>query len=424
MDKPNIKPENPNFSSGPCAKRPKWSLKFLNTSILGRSHRAKKPKDFINYSVELTSDLLEIPKDYKVAIVPASDTGAFEMAMWNFLGHIPVDVFAWESFGKGWVTDIIKQLGLEDANVIEADYGILPDLQSANSDNDIVFTLNGTTSGVRVPNLNWIKDSRKGITLCDATSGLFAQKVDWGKLDVTTFSWQKVLGGEAQHGMIILSPKAIDRLNQFMISTKVQPYAEYPMSKIAGDNMDKATDVFAKMINANNKEIIIGGSTSINLYVLSNALKYSIKPGDEVITQAFNFIATVEAIVDVGAKPIIVNVDDTLNMNVEDLKKAITPRTKVILPVHMLGVPANIGSIMKFAKAKKIKVLEDNCESVGAKFNKKYLGTIGHIGVLSFDFGKVITTGEGGMIVFKNKLGVVSGPVSYTHLTLPTNREV
>ena len=215
IEKPIKKTKRPLFSSGPCAKFPNWQINKIETSILGRSHRAKKPKDFINYSVELTSELLEIPKDYKVAIVPASDTGAFEMAMWNFLGHIPVDVFAWESFGKGWVTDIIKQLGLEDANVIEADYGILPDLHSANSDSDIVFTLNGTTSGVRVPNLNWIKDSRKGITLCDATSGLFAQKVDWSKLDVTTFSWQKVLGGEAQHGMIILSPKAIDRLNEY-----------------------------------------------------------------------------------------------------------------------------------------------------------------------------------------------------------------
>ena len=215
IEKPIKKTKRPLFSSGPCAKFPNWQIDKIDTSILGRSHRAKKPKDFINYSIDLTAELLEIPKDYKVAIVPASDTGAFEMAMWNFLGHIPVDVYAWESFGKAWVTDIIKQLNLKDANVIEADYGILPDLQSANSNNDIVFTLNGTTSGVKVPNLDWINNNRKGITLCDATSGLFAQRVDWSKLDVTTFSWQKVLGGEAQHGMIILSPKAIDRLNDY-----------------------------------------------------------------------------------------------------------------------------------------------------------------------------------------------------------------
>ena len=209
------KPHNPNFSSGPCPKRPNWDGKYIHTALLGRSHRSKPAKMQLKQLIDQIKLTLELPSDFQVGIVPASDTGAFEMAMWNFLGHIPVDVYAWESFGKGWVTDIIKQLNLEDANVIEADYGILPDLQSANSDCDIVFTLNGTTSGVRVPDLNWIKDSRKGLTLCDATSGLFAQKVDWSKLDVTTFSWQKVLGGEAQHGMIILSPKAIDRLNEY-----------------------------------------------------------------------------------------------------------------------------------------------------------------------------------------------------------------
>jgi len=224
IQKPKIKTDRALFSSGPCAKYPGWDINNLDTTILGRSHRAKQPKNFIEYSINLTAELLELPKDYKVAIVPASDTGAFELAMWNLLGSRPIDVFAWESFGKGWVTDIINQLNLSNVNKIEAEYGFLPDLSKANPKNDIVFTLNGTTSGVKVPDLNWIDNNREGLTLCDATSGLFAQNVDWSKLDVTTFSWQKVLGGEAQHGMIILSPRAIDRINTYN--------PDWPMPKI------------------------------------------------------------------------------------------------------------------------------------------------------------------------------------------------
>lgn len=215
IKKPNKKTNRPLFSSGPCAKHPNWSITNLDISALGRSHRAKKPKELIELSINLTSEILEVPADYKVAIVPASDTGAFELAMWNVLGHVGIDILAWESFGKGWVTDIISQLKLTDINKLEADYGSLPDLSTVNMDRDIVFTLNGTTSGVKVPNLDWISDHRKGLTLCDATSGLFAQRVDWKKLDITTFSWQKVLGGEAQHGIIILSPRAIERLNTY-----------------------------------------------------------------------------------------------------------------------------------------------------------------------------------------------------------------
>tara|TARA_E500000178_G_scaffold75527_2_gene73482 strand:+ start:5462 stop:6616 length:1155 start_codon:yes stop_codon:yes gene_type:complete len=224
IQKPKIKTNRALFSSGPCAKYPGWDINNLETTILGRSHRSKQPKNFIEYSINLTAELLELPKDYKVAIVPASDTGAFELAMWNLLGSRPIDVFAWESFGKGWVTDIINQLNLSNVNKIEAEYGFLPDLSKANPKNDIVFTLNGTTSGVKVPDLNWIDNNRQGLTLCDATSGLFAQNVDWSKLDVTTFSWQKVLGGEAQHGMIIMSPRAIDRINTYN--------PDWPMPKI------------------------------------------------------------------------------------------------------------------------------------------------------------------------------------------------
>jgi len=224
IQKPTIKTNRALFSSGPCAKYPGWDINNLETTILGRSHRARQPKNFIEYSINLTAELLELPKDYKVAIVPASDTGAFELAMWNLLGPRTIDVFAWESFGKGWVTDIINQLNLSNVNKIEAEYGFLPDLSKANAKNDIVFTLNGTTSGVKVPDLNWIDNNREGLTLCDATSGLFAQNVDWSKLDVTTFSWQKVLGGEAQHGMIIMSPRAIERINTY--------HPEWPMPKI------------------------------------------------------------------------------------------------------------------------------------------------------------------------------------------------
>ncbi|MEL0231731.1 MAG: phosphoserine transaminase [Hyphomicrobiales bacterium] len=224
IQKPTIKTNRALFSSGPCAKYPGWDINNLETTILGRSHRAKQPKNFIEYSINLTAELLELPKDYKVAIVPASDTGAFELAMWNLLGPRTIDVFAWESFGKGWVTDIINQLNLTNVNKIEAEYGFLPDLSKANPKNDIVFTLNGTTSGVKVPDLKWIDNNREGLTLCDATSGLFAQSVDWSKLDVTTFSWQKVLGGEAQHGMIIMSPRAIERINTY--------HPEWPMPKI------------------------------------------------------------------------------------------------------------------------------------------------------------------------------------------------
>tara|TARA_Y100000590_G_scaffold470689_2_gene667852 strand:+ start:7068 stop:8216 length:1149 start_codon:yes stop_codon:yes gene_type:complete len=215
IDKPNRKPNRPLFSSGPCAKYPGWNVKDLDTSVLGRSHRARKPKNLIEYSINLTADILGLPKDYRVAIVPASDTGAFEMAMWNMLGCNNIDVLAWESFGKGWVNDIISQLKIPNVRKLETDYGQIPDLNSVNNNSDIVFTLNGTTSGVKVPNLDWISESRKGLTLCDATSGLFAQQVDWCKLDVTTFSWQKVLGGEAQHGMLILSPRAIERLDSY-----------------------------------------------------------------------------------------------------------------------------------------------------------------------------------------------------------------
>ncbi len=212
---PGVRPANPHFSSGPTSKRPGWSLQALTDAALGRSHRAKIGKAKLKRAIDLTREVLEVPADYRIGIVPASDTGAMEMAMWSMLGARPVTMLSWESFGEGWVTDVEKQLKLKDVTVIKAPYGELPDLSKVDSDTDIVFTWNGTTSGVRVPNANWIKADRKGLTFCDATSAAFAQPLDFAKLDVVTFSWQKALGGEAAHGMIILSPRAVERLESY-----------------------------------------------------------------------------------------------------------------------------------------------------------------------------------------------------------------
>jgi len=209
---PAVRPANACFSSGPCAKRPGWTPTVLREAALGRSHRAKLPKAKLKLAIDLTREVLGVPSDYRIGITPASDTGAFEMAMWSMLGARGVDVLAWESFGEGWVADIAKELKLKDARTLKAPYGELPDLSQVNFDNDVVFTWNGTTSGVRVPDADWIPADRKGLTLCDATSAAFAQALDWPKLDVTTFSWQKALGGEAGHGVIILSPRAAERL--------------------------------------------------------------------------------------------------------------------------------------------------------------------------------------------------------------------
>jgi phosphoserine aminotransferase len=213
--KPAKRPANPNFSSGPCAKRPGWSLDALKGAALGRSHRAKGPKAKLKQAIDLTREVLEIPADYLIGIVPASDTGAVEMALWSLLGPRPVDVLAWESFGLGWVGDVTKELKLKDVRTIKADYGKLPDLKQVDFTHDVVFTWNGTTSGVRVPNGDWIAKDREGLTICDATSAAFAQPLAFDRLDVTTFSWQKALGGEAAHGMIVLSPRALKRLETY-----------------------------------------------------------------------------------------------------------------------------------------------------------------------------------------------------------------
>ena len=222
--KPDTRPANPNFSSGPCAKRPGWTPAVLADATLGRSHRSKIGRARLQAVLDMSRDILGIPKDYRIGIVAGSDTGAVEMALWSLLGPKGVDVLAWESFGAGWVTDIVKQLKLKDVRTLEADYGKIVDLSTVDFSHDVVFTWNGTTSGVRVPDGKWIPDNREGLTICDATSAVFAMRLPWEKLDVVTWSWQKVMGGEGAHGMLVLSPRAIERLNTYQPS--------WPMPKL------------------------------------------------------------------------------------------------------------------------------------------------------------------------------------------------
>ena len=215
MAKPAVKPQNPCFSSGPCAKRPKWSLAALAAAALGRSHRSAQGRAKLQEVIERSRVLLEVPADYRIGVVPGSDTGAVEMCLWSLLGARGVDVLAWESFSRGWATDIVQHLRLEDVRVFNADFGELPDLSAIDGDRDVVFAWNGTTSGVKVPDGAWIAADRAGLTICDATSAVFAVDLPWEKLDVVTYSWQKVLGGEAAHGMLVLSPRAVERLVSF-----------------------------------------------------------------------------------------------------------------------------------------------------------------------------------------------------------------
>src|SRR5436853_3051371 len=212
---PGVRPTIPHFSSGPCAKRPGWSLQVLTDAVLGRSHRSKAGKAKLKRVIDLTREILEVPADYRIGIVPASDTGAVEMALWSLLGARPVTMLAWESFGEGWVSDVQKELKLKDVTLLKSGYGDLPDLGKVDWSTDVVFTWNGTTSGVRVPNGDWIAADRQGLAICDATSAAFAMRLPWDKLDVATWSWQKSLGGEAGHGMLALSPRAVERLESY-----------------------------------------------------------------------------------------------------------------------------------------------------------------------------------------------------------------
>ena len=242
MEKPTLKPNNPNFSSGPCAKRPGWKIESLINANIGRSHRSGEAKEKLKLVIDKSKELLNLPNDYVVGIMPASNTGSLEAALWSLLGLKGVDVLAWENFGKDWVQDVVKQLKLTSINVHDVDYGDFPDVSKVNFENDVIFTWNGTTSGVKVPNADWIPDDRDGLTICDATSAIFAMPIDYNKCDVITWSWQKVLGGEAAHGMIALSPRALSRLESYT--------PKWPIPKI--------------FRIANNKKIIYGifeGST-------------------------------------------------------------------------------------------------------------------------------------------------------------------
>ena len=215
LSPPTIRPKTPHFSSGPCAKRPGWSVANLTNACVGRSHRSEAGKARLSEVIELSKKILGIPANYRLGIVPASDTGAVEMAMWSLLGKLPLDILAWESFGQEWVTDVTSELKLSDVRLMQAPYGELPNLSEVDFSHDVVFLWNGTTSGVRVSNGDWIPDNREGLTICDATSAAFAMDIPWEKLDVVTYSWQKVLGGEAQHGVIVLSPRAVERLETY-----------------------------------------------------------------------------------------------------------------------------------------------------------------------------------------------------------------
>lgn len=240
--KPNVKPNNPNFSSGPCAKHPGYDVSNLATAPFGRSHRSALGKAKLQEAIEKTKEILGIPEDYLVGIVPASDTGAIEMAMWNLLGERPVDVIHFESFGKGWATDIQKQLKLENVTLISSEYGELPDLSKVDFSHDVVFTWNGTTSGVKVPNGDFIPSDREGLTICDATSAVFAMDIAWDKLDATTFSWQKVLGGEAAHGMLVLSPRAVSRIESYTPSWPIPKIFQLKKAgKIMGEIFEGST---------------------------------------------------------------------------------------------------------------------------------------------------------------------------------------
>jgi len=280
---PSKKPHSPNFSSGPCAKHPGYKLSHLDTKVLGRSHRSKLGKSRLKLAIDMQREILGIPANYHLGIVAGSDTGAVEMALWSLLGPLPVDVLAWEAFGKDWITDITKQLKLKDVRVMEAAYGKLPDLSQVDTDRDVVFTWNGTTSGVKVPNGEWIKSSRKGLTICDATSAVYAMDLPWEKLDVVTYSWQKVLGGEGGHGVLILSPRAVARLESYTPSWPMpKTFRMTKGGKLAADIFEGATINTPSMlavedaIDALSWAKIIGGKaemvkrSNLNLKTLEN----------------------------------------------------------------------------------------------------------------------------------------------------------
>ena len=277
--KPSSKPSNPNFSSGPCAKRPGWDISVLKNSQIGRSHRSKECKDKLNQAIVKSKQVLKLPDSYSLAIMAGSNTGALESALWSLLGYKGVDVLAWENFGKDWAIDVLEQLKIENVNTHKADYGNLPDLKKVNFNNDVVFTWNGTTSGVRVPDAKWIPDNREGLTICDATSGIFAMDIDFKKLDVITWSWQKVLGGEAAHGMLALSPRAIKRLETYTPSWPIPKlFRLASKKKLIKDQ--KLLNLFDDLITYLIIGIIVVGRLG---YVIFYNLEYYLKNFSEIL---------------------------------------------------------------------------------------------------------------------------------------------
>ncbi|WP_319486216.1 phosphoserine transaminase [uncultured Cohaesibacter sp.] len=329
MTTPAVRPNNTHFSSGPCSKRPGWSFDSLSDAPLGRSHRAKLGKSKLQESIDLTREVLGVPADYRIGVVPASDTGAVEMALWSLLGARGTDILVWESFGAGWATDVVKQLKLDDVRVMKADYGQIPDLGAVDFSRDVVFTWNGTTSGVRVPNGDWIAADREGLTICDATSAAFAQDLDWEKLDVVTYSWQKVLGGEAAHGMLILSPRAVERLESYTPA--------WPMPKIF--RMTKG----GKLIEGIFRGETINTPSMLCVEDYIDALKWAKEIGglDGLMKRANANLATLEAWADQS---------DWIDFLAKD--KAIRSNTSVCFTIKDKDVAAlDADAQAKFAKA-------------------------------------------------------------------------
>jgi len=289
MEKPIIKPSNPNFSSGPCAKRPGWSIDKLQNSVVGRSHRSKEGKDKLKYVINKSKKILNLPSNYIVGIMPGSDTGSIEAALWNLLGSRGVDILAWENFGKDWVKDVVEQLKIKDCNVYEVDYGKIPDFSKVDFSRDIIFPWNGTTSGVKIADGGWIPDDRSGLTICDATSAVFAMKIDYKKLDVITWSWQKVLGGEAAHGMIALSPRAINRLETFT--------PNWPIPKIfrLSNNKKLISGIFeGSTINTPSMICVEDAIDSLNWVESIGGLNTLIKNSEDSLNTVNKWVAKIE----------------------------------------------------------------------------------------------------------------------------------
>lgn len=334
VDKPNVRPANPNFSSGPCAKRPGWNLQNLESACLGRSHRSKPGKAKLAEAIDRTRTVLGVPDDYRIGIVAASDTGAVEMSLWSLLGARGVDMLAWESFGAGWVSDVVKQLKLDDVRTLEAGYGDLPDLTQVQFDRDVVFTWNGTTSGVRVPNGDWIPADREGLTICDATSAAFAQDLAWSKLDVTTFSWQKVMGGEAAHGILILSPRAVERLETYTPS--------WPLPKIF--RLTKG----GKLIEGIFKGETINTPSMLAVEDYIDALTWAESIGglQSLIGRANANLAVLADWVESTSWVDFLNTDVATRSNTSVCLKVVDPKVTALSDDEQAAIAKNIGSLL------------------------------------------------------------------------------